>query len=156
MPRKRQSLNHAIDLVKQADVTVMILGEAQTMSGERASRSSLDAARRARTVLEAAVATGKHVVLVLINGRPLNITWASQHVPAILDVWYPGTEGGNAIADLLFGYAVPGGKLPVSWPRDVGQEPIYYARNLTQIPPRLRIHGTGTDRVRRCIRLVMV
>ncbi len=131
---KKTEFNHAIDLVKQADVAVMILGEAQTMSGERASRSSLTLPGKQEQLLEAAVATGKPVVLVLINGRPLNITWASQHVPAILDVWYPGTEGGNAIADLLFGDAVPGGKLPVSWPRDVGQVPIYYARNLTQIP----------------------
>jgi beta-glucosidase len=131
---KKTEFNHAVDLVKQADVAVMILGEAQTMSGERASRSSLTLPGKQEQLLEAVVATGKPVVLVLINGRPLNITWASQHVPAILDVWYPGTEGGNAIADLLFGDAVPGGKLPVSWPRDVGQEPIYYARNLTQIP----------------------
>jgi beta-glucosidase len=131
---KKTEFNHAIDLVKQADVAVMILGEAQTMSGERASRSSLTLPGEQEQLMEAAVATGKPVVLVLINGRPLNITWASQHVPAILDVWYPGTEGGNAIADLLFGDAVPGGKLPVSWPRDVGQVPIYYARNLTQIP----------------------
>jgi beta-glucosidase len=131
---KKTEFNHAIDLVKQADVAVMILGEAQTMSGERASRSSLTLPGKQEQLLEAVVATGKPVVIVLINGRPLNITWASQHVPAILDVWYPGTEGGNAIADLLFGDAVPGGKLPVSWPRDVGQEPIYYARNLTQIP----------------------
>ena len=84
--------------------------------------------------LEAAVATGKPIVLVLLNGRPLNITWASQHVPAILDAWYPGTEGGNAIADLLFGDANPGGKLPLSWPRSVGQVPIFYAHNITQIP----------------------
>ena len=131
---KKTEFNHAIDLVKQADVAVMILGEAQTMSGERASRSSLTLPGEQEQLLEAVVATGKPVVLALINGRPLNITWASQHVPAILDMWYPGTEGGNAIADLLFGDAVPGGKLPVSWPRDVGQVPIYYARNLTQIP----------------------
>ncbi len=104
------------------------------MSGERASRSSLTLPGRQQQLLEAAVATGKPVVLVLINGRPLDITWASQHVPAILEAWYPGTEGGNAIADLLFGDAVPGGKLPVTWPRNVGQVPIYYARNLTQIP----------------------
>jgi beta-glucosidase len=130
---KKTEFNHAIDLVKQADVAVMILGEAQTMSGERASRSSLTLPGEQEQLLEAVVATGKPVVLALINGRPLNITWASQHVPAILDMWYPGTEGGNAIADLLFGDAVPGGKLPVSWPRDVGQVPIYYARNLTQI-----------------------
>jgi beta-glucosidase len=85
-------------------------------------------------LLEAAVATGKPIVLVLLNGRPLDITWASQHVPAILEAWYPGTEGGNAIADLLTGDAAPGGKLPVTWPRSVGQVPIYYSQNLTQIP----------------------
>jgi beta-glucosidase len=80
------------------------------------------------------VATGKPVVLVLMNARPLDISWASERVPAILDAWYPGTEGGNAIANLLFGDANPGGKLPVTWPRSVGQVPIYYAHNLTQIP----------------------
>jgi beta-glucosidase len=125
---------HAIDLVKKSQVAVLVLGEAQNMSGERASRSTLTLPGRQQQLLEAAVATGKPIVLVLLNGRPLNITWASQHVPAILDAWYPGTEGGNAIADLLFGDANPGGKLPVSWPRSVGQVPIYYARNLTQIP----------------------
>jgi beta-glucosidase len=104
------------------------------MSGERASRSSLTLPGNQQQLLEAAVATGKPVILVLINGRPLDITWASQHVPAILDAWYPGTEGGNAIPDLLFGDAVPGGKLPVTWPRNVGQVPIHYAQNLTQIP----------------------
>jgi beta-glucosidase len=131
---KETEFNHAIDLVKQADVAVLVLGEAQTMSGERASRSSLTLPGKQQQLLEAAVATGKPVVLVLINGRPLDISWASQHVPAILDAWYPGTEGGNAIPDLLFGEAVPGGKLPVTWPRNVGQVPIYYAQNLTQIP----------------------
>jgi beta-glucosidase len=132
--QRETEFNHAIDLVKQADVAVLVLGEAQTMSGERASRSSLTLPGKQQQLLEAAVATGKPVVLVLINGRPLDITWASQHVPAILDAWYPGTEGGNAIPDLLFGDAVPGGKLPVTWPRNVGQVPIHYAQNLTQIP----------------------
>ena len=131
---KEAEFDHAIDLVKQADVAVLVLGEAQTMSGERASRSSLVLPGKQQQLLEAAAATGKPVVLVLINGRPLNITWASEHVPAILDAWYPGTEAGDAIADLLFGDAVPGGKLPVSWPRGVGQVPIFYARGLTQIP----------------------
>jgi beta-glucosidase len=79
-------------------------------------------------------ATGKPVVLVLFNGRPLNVQWAAQHIPAILDAWYPGTQGGNAVANLLFGDAVPGGKLPITWPRDVGQVPIYYAHNTTQAP----------------------
>lgn len=131
---KEAEFKHAIDLVKQSDIAVLVLGEAQTMSGERASRSSLTLPGKQQELLEAAVATGKPVVLVLVNGRPLDITWASQHVPAILDVWYPGTEAGNAIADLLSGDAVPGGKLPVTWPRSVGQVPIFYARNLTQIP----------------------
>jgi beta-glucosidase len=125
---------HAVDQVKKSDVAILVLGEAQTMSGERASRSTLTLPGRQQELLEAAVATGKPVVLVLINGRPLDITWASQHVPAILDAWYPGTEGGNAIADLLTGDVNPGGKLPLTWPRSVGQVPIYYSQNLTQIP----------------------
>jgi beta-glucosidase len=110
------------------------MGEAQDMSGERASRSTLTLPGKQQELLEAAVATGKPIVLVLLNGRPLDITWASQHVPAILEAWYPGTEGGNAVADLLMGDANPGGKLPVTWPRSVGQVPLYYAQNLTQIP----------------------
>jgi beta-glucosidase len=131
---RNAEFERAIEMVKQSDVTVMVLGEAQTMSGERASRSSLALPGKQQELLEAAVATGKPVVLVLLNGRPLDVTWASQHVSAILDVWYPGTEGGNAIADLLWGDANPGGKLPVTWPRNVGQVPIFYAHNLTQIP----------------------
>ena len=85
-------------------------------------------------MLEAVVATGKPVVLVLINGRPLDIRWAAQHVPAILEAWYPGTVGGDAVADVLFGDVNPGGKLPVSWPRAAGQEPIYYNHNRTHDP----------------------
>ena len=126
--------HHAIDLINQSDVAVLVLGELQSMSGERASRSSLDLPGKQEQLLEAAVATGKPVVLVLLNARPLNITWASKNVPAILEAWYPGTEGGNAIADLLSGDANPGGKLPVAWPLTIGQIPINYARNLTQIP----------------------
>jgi beta-glucosidase len=125
---------HAVDQAKKSDVAILVLGEAQNMSGERASRSTLALPGRQQELLEAVVATGKPVVLVLVNGRPLDIAWASQHVPAILEAWYPGTEGGNAIADLLTGDANPGGKLPVTWPRSVGQIPIYYSQNLTQIP----------------------
>jgi beta-glucosidase len=84
--------------------------------------------------MEAVVATGKPFVLVLLNGRPLNIKWAAAHMPAILEAWYPGTQGGNAVANLLFGDAIPGGKLPFTWPRDVGQVPIFYAHNTTQAP----------------------
>jgi beta-glucosidase len=124
---------HAIDLVEHSDVAVLVLGELQSMSGERASRQSLELPGKQEELLEAAVATGKPVVLVLLNARPLNITWASTHVPAILDAWYPGTEGGNAIAELLAGDENPGGKLPVTWPRDVGQVPVFYGQFLSQI-----------------------
>jgi beta-glucosidase len=124
---------HAVDQVKKSEIAILVLGEAQNMSGERASRSTLALPGRQQELLEAAVETGKPIVLVLLNGRPLDITWASQHVAAILEAWYPGTEGGNAIADLLTGDATPGGKLPVTWPRSVGQIPIYYSQNLTQI-----------------------
>jgi beta-glucosidase len=125
---------HALEAVKKSDVSVLVMGETQDMNGERASRSTLTLPGKQEELLEAAVATGKPIVLVLLNGRPLNITWASQHVPAILEAWYPGTEGGDAVANLLMGDANPGGKLPVTWPRSVGQVPIYYAQNLTQIP----------------------
>ncbi|HXC96569.1 MAG TPA: beta-glucosidase BglX [Edaphobacter sp.] len=125
---------HALDQVKKSDVAILVLGETQDMSGEKASRQTLNLPGRQEELLEAVVATGKPVVLVLLSGRPLDITWASGHVSAILEAWYPGTEGGNAVANLLTGGANPGGKLPVSWPRSVGQVPIYYSQNLTQIP----------------------
>jgi beta-glucosidase len=128
------AFSRAVNLAGASDVTVLVLGEQQKMSGEAASRESLDLPGDQEKLLEAVVALGKPVVLVLFNGRPLNIQWAAEHVPAILDAWYPGTQGGNAVANLLFGDAVPGGKLPITWPRDVGQIPIYYAHNTTQAP----------------------
>lgn len=131
---KQAAFAAALEAIKASDVAVLVMGEAQNMNGERASRSSLDLPGDQEKLLEAAVATGKPVVLVLLNGRPLAIEWASQHVPAILEAWYPGTEGGNAIADVLFGDVNPGGKLPVTFPRSAGQEPLYYNRYLTQIP----------------------
>jgi beta-glucosidase len=103
------------------------------MSGEYASRASLALPGKQQQILEAVVATGKPITLVLISGRPLDVTWASTHVAAILEAWFPGTQGGNAIADLLFGDANPAGKLPVTWPRNAGQEPLYYNRNLSQV-----------------------
>jgi beta-glucosidase len=127
-------MTKAVTLANAADLTILVLGEAQNMSGEAASRESLDLPGRQQQLLEAVVATGKPVALVLLNGRPLNITWASGHVPAILEAWYPGTKGGAAIANLLFGDAIPGGKLPITWPRNVGQLPINYAHNMTQAP----------------------
>ncbi|MGC0771634.1 MAG: beta-glucosidase BglX [Candidatus Acidiferrum sp.] len=130
----KDEMSRAVNLAQSSDLAILVLGEAQNMSGEAASRESLELPGKEEQLLEAVAATGKPVVLVLMNGRPLNIKWASQHVPAILDVWYPGTQGGNAVANLLFGDAVPGGKLPITWPRDVGQLPIYYAHNTTQAP----------------------
>ncbi len=130
----KNELDKAVEAARRADTVVLVLGELSNMSGEAASRASLDLPGNQQQLLEAVVATGKPVVLVLLNGRPLNISWAAGHVPAILEAWYPGTEGGNAIADILFGDANPEGKLPVSWPRTTGQVPTYYAHNLTHQP----------------------
>ena len=128
----RSEFDRAVALAKQSDLVLLTMGEHQHMSGESASDSSLDLPGDQEALIEAVVALGKPTVLLLQNGRPLNISWASAHVPAILETWHPGTEGGAAIANLLFGDAVPGGHLPFSWPRNVGQVPLTYAHNLTQ------------------------
>jgi beta-glucosidase len=130
----KEEFAKAISLAGSSDLSVLVLGEQQQMSGEAASRDSLDLPGNEEKLLEAVAGTDKPVVLVLFNGRPLNIKWASTHIRAILDAWYPGTQGGNAVANLLFGDAVPGGKLPFTWARDEGQIPIYYAHNATQAP----------------------
>ena len=130
----QQAIQDAVALARRSDVAVLVLGEIDLMSAEYASRSSLKLSNRQEELLEAVAGTGKPVVLVLINGRPLDITWASEHVPAILEAWYPGNEGGHGIADVLFGDANPSGHLPVSWPRSTGQVPLYYNHNLTQDP----------------------
>jgi beta-glucosidase len=121
-------------MARDADVVIMALGESQEMSGEKASRSDLTLPGDQRRLLEAVLQTGKPVVLVLQNGRPLDLTGVADRVPAILEAWYPGTRGGAAVAAALFGDTNPGGKLPVTWPRSVGQVPIYYAHNTTQAP----------------------
>ena len=119
---------------ENADVVIAVLGELADMSSENESRATLDLPGIQQQMLETVAQTGKTVVLVLENGRPLDIRWATAHLPAILEAWYPGTEGGNAVADVLFGDVNPGGKLPVSWPRAAGQEPLYYNHNLTHEP----------------------
>lgn len=124
----------AVVTARSADLVVMVLGENADMAGEAASRASLDLPGRQEELLEAVVALGKPVVLVLLNGRPVSIAWAAEHVPAILEAWEPGSEGGNAVADILFGDANPGGKLPVTFPRKGSHAPLYYARNLTHSP----------------------
>lgn len=130
----KDEMDKAVKLANSSDLAILVLGESEEMSGEQASRESLDLPGQEQELLEKVSATGKPVVLLLMNGRPLNIKWATQHVPAILEIWYPGTLGGNAVANVLFGETVPGGKLPFTWPRDVGQIPIDYAHNLTQAP----------------------
>jgi beta-glucosidase len=128
------AFEQAVATASKCDVAVLVLGEESLMAGEAASNSSLRLAGRQQELLEAVVATGKPVVLVLINGRPLDISWAAEHVGAILEAWEPGSQGGNAVADVVFGDVNPGGKLTVTWPRSAGQEPIYYAHMLTQAP----------------------
>jgi beta-glucosidase len=115
-------------------VAILVLGELANMSSEAGSRSTLELPGLQEQLLEQVVALGKPTVLVIVGGRPVNINWASKNVPAIVEAWQPGSESGNAIADILFGDAVPGGKLPVSWPRSAGQEPLYYSHTLTHQP----------------------
>jgi beta-glucosidase len=128
------AFQEALATAGKADMVVMVLGEAENMSGESASRASLDLPGRQEELLKAVVALGKPVVLVLLNGRPLSFVWAAENVPAILEAWQAGWEGGNAIADILFGDVNPGGKLPVTFPRKASHAPTYYARTLTHSP----------------------
>lgn len=132
--RARQEMRDALALARESDLVVLVLGEDRYMIGEFASRSSLDLPGGQQKLLEQVASLHKPTVLVLLNGRPLNISWANEHLPAILEAWYPGCEGGNAIANLLLGVAVPAGKLPFTWPRDVGQVPMYYDHTLPQDP----------------------
>jgi beta-glucosidase len=127
-------LARAVSLAQAAEVAVVVLGEWQNMIGEQASRASLELPGEQLALLQSVVATGTPVVLLVMNGRPLDLTWAAENVPAILDIWYPGTQGGTAVADLLFGDAVPGGKLPFTWPRTVGQVPLIYSHTVSHDP----------------------
>jgi beta-glucosidase len=124
----------AVDLAGAADVAVVVVGEWQNMIGELASRSSLELPGRQLELLQAVVETGTPVVLLVMNGRPLDLRWPAEHVPAILDIWYPGTRGGTAVANLLFGDVSPGGKLPFTWPRTVGQVPMVHSHTRSHEP----------------------
>jgi beta-glucosidase len=128
------AFEQAVAAARGAEVAILVLGERANMSGEAASRASLDLPGRQQQLLEAVAALGKPVVLVLMAGRPLSVGWAADHVPAILMAWQPGTEGGHAVADVLFGDVNPGGKLPVTFPRRAAHAPLYYARDLTHQP----------------------
>jgi beta-glucosidase len=121
-----QEIAVAVAGAQKADVVILTLGETPEMSGEAASRAHLGLPGRQQELLEAIVHTGKPVVLVLFSGRPLTVPWAFEHVPAVIAAWLPGIAGGPALARTLFGDVNPSGKLVVSWPRSVGQEPLYY------------------------------
>jgi len=127
-------MNEAVATASKADVVVAVLGEAADMSGESSSRSDIGLPESQKNLLKALVKTGKPIVLVLINGRPLTLTWEHDNIPAILEAWAPGTEAGNAIADVLFGNYNPSGKITASFPRSVGQIPVYYNHKNTGRP----------------------
>lgn len=124
----------AVELAARSEVAIVVIGEWQHMIGEGASRSTLELPGRQLELLQAVVATGTPVVALVMNGRPLEIGWAVEHVPAILDIWYPGTQGGAAVANLVFGDVSPGGKLPFTWPRTSGQIPLFYSHTLSHAP----------------------
>jgi beta-glucosidase len=120
------AIDGAVMAAATADVAVVVVGQRQNQVGEKASVASLDLPGRQLEQLRAIVATGTPVVLLVMSGRPLDLQWAAEHVPAILQVWYPGTRGGDAVAAALVGAVSPGGRLPFTWPRHVGQLPMIY------------------------------
>ncbi|MDT4965432.1 MAG: beta-glucosidase [Acidobacteriota bacterium] len=128
-------IDEAVRAARRSDVAIIAVGESAGMSGEASSRSSLDLPGRQEDLVEAVRATGKPTIVVLMNGRPLSINWIDENTSAILETWFPGTQAGNAIADVLFGDVNPGGKLPITFPRSVGQEPLYYNHMNTGRPP---------------------
>ena len=131
-----QLLNEALDAAAKSDVIVVAAGESAEMSGEASSRSNLDIPGVQKNLIQALLKTGKPVVLVLFTGRPLTLTWENEYVPAILNVWFPGSEGPYAIADVLFGDVNPSGKLSATFPQNVGQVPLFYNHKNTGRPLR--------------------
>ena len=130
----KELIDEAVETAKKADVVVAVVGESANMSGESASRSDINIPENQQELLKALSKTGKPLVVVLFNGRPLTLTWENDHATAILDAWAPGTEAGNAIADVLFGNYNPAGKITATFPRSVGQIPIYYNQKNTGRP----------------------
>ncbi|MFT3982082.1 MAG: beta-glucosidase BglX [Ferruginibacter sp.] len=124
----------ALDIAAQSDVIVAVMGEASEFSGESSSVTSLDIPEVQKNLLKALVKTGKPVVLVLFTGRPLTLKWENENIPAILNVWFPGSEAGNAVADVLFGDINPSGKLSTTFPQNIGQVPLYYNHKNTGRP----------------------
>ena len=131
---KPASIEDAVSAAKKADTVILFVGELAGMTGEASSRASLDLPGDQLKLIDAVLATKKPVVMVLESGRPQNISWVPAHVPAIMQAWYLGVQAGNAIADVIFGDASPSGRLPLSWPRTVGQIPVYYNHKNTGRP----------------------
>ncbi len=131
---QNEMIAEAVEVAKKADVIVAAVGECAEMSGECSSRSDINLPDNQKELLKALLATGKPVVMVLFNGRPLALSWENANVPAILEVWFPGSEAGNAIADILFGEVNPAGKLTSTFPQNAGQIPIYYNSKNTGRP----------------------
>lgn len=130
----KTGFDHAVNAAKTVDVVVMVLGEVGYQSGEGRSRANIDLPGVQQELLEAVYKVNKNIVLVLQNGRPLAIPWAAQHIPAIVEAWHLGTQSGHAIAQVLYGDYNPSGKLPMSFPRHVGQLPLYYNHKNTGRP----------------------
>lgn len=140
----------ALAVAKRADVVLLALGENGEWTGEAASRAHLDLSGKQQKLLERLHATGKPIVLLLFNGRPLTVSWAAEHVPAVVDAWFPGIEAGPALVRLLFGDIAPSGHLTVTFPRSVGQEPLYYnalstGRPVSEAPPNYRFTSRYID-----------
>lgn len=133
------ALEQAVRVAEAADVAIVVVGEPQNHIGEAASRSVLDLPGRQLEQLQAIARTGTPVVLLVMSGRPLDLRWAQEHVPAIAEVWYPGVRGGDAVAAILFGDTSPAGRLPFTWPRHVGQVPATYLANTTFHPEEIDI-----------------
>ena len=130
-----RSIDEAARMARESDVTIVAVGESPEMSGEAASRASLDLPGRQLELVKALIATGKPVVVVLVNGRPMTVNWLAENATSIVESWFGGIQAGNATADVLFGDVNPGGKLPVTFPRAMGQIPIYYGYKNTGRPP---------------------
>lgn len=127
-------LARAVELARTSEVAVVVIGQNQNLIGEKASTSTLDLPGRQLELLQKIVATGTPTVALVMSGRPLDLRWAAEHVPAILQVWYPGSRGGDAVASVLFGDTAPAGRLPFTWPRTVGQVPMVYSHYRTFQP----------------------
>jgi len=135
MGESRDGIDGAVSAARDSEFVIVAVGESADMSGEASARSSLDLPGRQLELIQAIHSTGKPYVVVLMNGRPLSINWVATNSPAILETWFAGTQAGHGIADILFGDVNPGGKLPVTFPRSVGQVPLYYNHKTTGRPP---------------------